>query len=88
MDGRPAAGEAQSTTAERFENVAVAVGDYLAWLGIGAVWLSPVSRSPMLDFGYDIADFTSIDPRFGTLDDFDRLLAGLHVPGRKVHAVE
>jgi alpha-glucosidase len=52
--------------------------DYLASLGIGAVWLSPVYRSPMLDFGYDIADFTSIDPLFGTLSDFDRLLEGLH----------
>ncbi len=58
--------------------------DYLAWLGIGAVWLSPVYRSPMLDFGYDIADFTSIDPLFGTLDDFDRLLAGLHARGMRL----
>ncbi len=55
--------------------------DYLAWLGIGAVWLSPVYRSPMADFGYDIADFTSIDPLFGTLEDFDRLLEGLHARG-------
>jgi alpha-glucosidase len=55
--------------------------DYLASLGIGAVWLSPVYSSPMLDFGYDIADFTSIDPLFGTLRDFDRLLAGLHARG-------
>jgi alpha-glucosidase len=58
--------------------------DYLAWLGIGAVWLSPVYRSPMADFGYDIADFTSIDPSFGTLEDFDRLLAGLHARGMRL----
>jgi alpha-glucosidase len=55
--------------------------DYLAWLGVGAVWLSPLYRSPMLDFGYDIADFTSVDPLFGTLADFDRVLAGLHERG-------
>jgi alpha-glucosidase len=55
--------------------------DYLAWLGIGAVWLSPVYRSPMADFGYDIADFTSIDPLFGSLQDFARLVAGLHARG-------
>jgi alpha-glucosidase len=58
--------------------------DYLAWLGIGAVWLSPVYRSPMADFGYDIADFTSIDPLFGTLEDFDRLLEGLHARGMRL----
>jgi alpha-glucosidase len=58
--------------------------DYLAWLGIGAVWLSPVYRSPMADFGYDIADFTSVDPLFGTLDDLDRLLAGLHSRGMRL----
>lgn len=52
--------------------------DYLAWLGIDAVWLTPIHRSPMRDFGYDIADFCSIDPRFGTLEDFDALVAALH----------
>ena len=55
--------------------------DYLSWLGIDAVWLSPVYRSPMADFGYDISDFTGIDPSFGTLDDFDRLVAALHAHG-------
>ncbi|RVG14649.1 alpha-amylase family glycosyl hydrolase [Sinorhizobium meliloti] len=52
--------------------------DYLAWLGVGAVWLSPVYRSPMRDFGYDISDYTDVDPLFGTLTDFDRLVAALH----------
>ena len=52
--------------------------DHLTWLGIDAVWLTPIQRSPMRDFGYDIADFCSIDPSYGTLDDFDELLAKLH----------
>ncbi|HEX2116925.1 MAG TPA: alpha-amylase family glycosyl hydrolase [Alphaproteobacteria bacterium] len=52
--------------------------DYLAWLGIGAVWLSPVYPSPMLDFGYDISDYTGVDPRFGALGDLDRLIEALH----------
>ncbi|MBB4018361.1 alpha-glucosidase [Chelatococcus caeni] len=52
--------------------------DYLAWLGVHAVWLSPVYRSPMLDFGYDISDYTDIDPVFGSLDQFDQLLEALH----------
>jgi alpha-glucosidase len=55
--------------------------DYLQWLGIDAVWLSPVYPSPMLDYGYDIADFTGVDPLFGTLHDLDRLIAGLHARG-------
>jgi alpha-glucosidase len=58
--------------------------DYLAWPGVGAVWLSPIYRSPMADFGYDIADFTSVDPLFGTLDDLDQLLAGLHSRGMRL----
>src|SRR3954451_766959 len=44
--------------------------DYPSWLGVQAVWLTPIYRSPMRDFGYDIADFCSVDPRFGTLEDF------------------
>ena len=47
--------------------------DYLAWLGVDAVWLSPFYRSPQADFGYDVADYRDVDPLFGTLDDFDRL---------------
>lgn len=58
--------------------------DYLAWLGVDAVWLSPVFVSPMADFGYDIADHAAIDPLFGTLDDFDALLAKAHALGLRV----
>ena len=49
--------------------------DYIKSLGVGAIWLTPVYPSPMVDNGYDIADYTDIDPRFGTLADFDELIA-------------
>ena len=52
--------------------------DYLHWLGVDVLWLSPVFPSPMADFGYDISDYTAIDPLFGSLTDFDRLLAEAH----------
>ena len=52
--------------------------DYHEWLGVDAIWLSPISPSPMVDFGYDVADYTEIDPIFGTLDDFDQLLYEAH----------
>ncbi len=58
--------------------------DYLVWLGVDAIWLSPIFPSPMADFGYDISDYYDIDPLFGTLDDFDRLLADAHARGLKV----
>ena len=48
--------------------------DYLVWLGIDAIWLSPIYPSPMADFGYDIANFTDIDPLFGDLATFDKLV--------------
>jgi len=57
---------------------------HLAWLGVDALWLSPIFRSPMADFGYDISDFCAIDPTFGTLDDFDELLAQAHARGLRV----
>ncbi|MEX2552300.1 MAG: alpha-amylase family glycosyl hydrolase, partial [Actinomycetota bacterium] len=47
---------------------------YLRWLGVDAIWLSPFFRSPMKDFGYDISDYRDVDPQFGTLEDFDRLV--------------
>src|SRR3954471_18772653 len=47
---------------------------YLRWLGVDAVWLSPFYRSPMADFGYDVADHCDVDPLFGTLEDWDRLV--------------
>ncbi len=57
---------------------------YIAGLGVDAVWLSPIFRSPMKDFGYDVADYRDIDPMFGTLADFDRLVAHAHHLGLKV----
>jgi alpha-glucosidase len=58
--------------------------DYLVWLGVDAVWLSPIYPSPMADFGYDVADYCDIHPMFGTLADFDRLLAEAHRRGLKL----
>ena len=57
---------------------------YLAWLGADAVWLSPFYPSPMADFGYDISDYTGVHPVFGTLEDFDALVAEAHRLGLKV----
>jgi len=58
--------------------------DYLAGLGVDALWLSPIYPSPMFDFGYDVSDYEAIDPVFGTLADFDRLLAEAHARGLRV----
>jgi alpha-glucosidase len=58
--------------------------DYLAWLGVDALWVSPFYRSPMADFGYDVADHTDVDPLFGTLADADRLVAEAHRRGLRV----
>ena len=44
-------------------------------LGIDIIWLSPIYQSPFVDQGYDISDYYKIDPRFGTMDDFDELIA-------------
>ena len=52
--------------------------DYLNWLGIDAIWMSPIKQSPMVDFGYDVSDYRAIDPIFGTLADFDELLVEAH----------
>jgi len=49
--------------------------DYLADLGVDAIWLTPIYPSPQVDFGYDVSDYRAIDPRFGTMADFDRLVA-------------
>src|SRR5436309_6263290 len=57
---------------------------YLAELGVDAVWLSPIFRSPMADFGYDISDYTDVDPLFGTLAEFDALLDAAHRLGLKI----
>jgi alpha-glucosidase len=53
-------------------------------LGVDAIWLSPFQRSPMADFGYDVADYCDVDPLFGTLPDFDRLVSEAHRRGIKV----
>jgi alpha-glucosidase len=58
--------------------------DYLVWLGVDAIWISPIYRSPMADFGYDVADYCRIDPIFGTMQDFDRLLEEANRRGLKV----
>ena len=52
--------------------------DYLAWLGVDAVWLSPIFPSPGVDLGYDVSDYRDVDPRFGSLRDLDDLVAALH----------
>jgi alpha-glucosidase len=58
--------------------------EHLEWLGIDAVWISPFYPSPMVDFGYDVTDHRSVDPRFGTLADFDALVAAAHARGIRV----
>jgi glycosidase len=58
--------------------------DYLASLGVDAIWISPIYPSPMADFGYDIVDYCGIDSRFGALADFDDLIAQAHARGLKV----
>jgi hypothetical protein len=57
---------------------------YLAGLGVDAVWVSPFYKSPMADFGYDVADYCDIDPRFGTLADCKNLIAEVHALGLKL----
>ena len=57
---------------------------HVAALGVDAVWISPFFRSPMRDFGYDVADYCDVDPMFGTLEDFDAIVAEAHRLGLKV----
>ena len=57
---------------------------YLQWLGVDAIWLSPIFTSPMADFGYDVSDYCDIDPIFGDLQAFDRLIAEAHRRGIRV----
>lgn len=57
---------------------------YIASLGVDAIWVSPFFKSPMKDFGYDISDYRDIDPQFGSLSDFDVLIAAAHQAGIKV----
>jgi alpha-glucosidase len=58
--------------------------DYLVLLGVDAVWVSPFYPSPMADCGYDVSNYTDVDPVFGTLEDFDGLLGAAHARGLKV----
>jgi|SRR5215203_198040 len=58
--------------------------DHFAELGVDAVWLSPIFRSPMADFGYDISDYLDIDPLFGSLDDLDALISAAHAYDIKI----
>ncbi|CDX63462.1 putative alpha-glucosidase [Mesorhizobium plurifarium] len=57
---------------------------YIASLGVDAIWISPFFKSPMKDFGYDVSDYCDVDPMFGTLADFDALVAEAHRLGLKV----
>ena len=58
--------------------------DYIASLGVDIVWISPFFTSPMKDFGYDVSDYCDVDPLFGTLADFDALIAKAHSVGLKI----
>ncbi|MFA0812526.1 alpha-amylase family glycosyl hydrolase [Microbulbifer epialgicus] len=58
--------------------------DYVKSLGVDAIWISPFFKSPMVDFGYDVADYRDVDPIFGQLQDFDRLIEAAHERGLKI----
>ena len=58
--------------------------DHLQWLGVDAIWLSPVFQSPQIDFGYDISDYCSIDPLFGSMELMERLIDSVHERGMKI----
>ncbi|ABC62727.1 alpha-amylase family glycosyl hydrolase [Erythrobacter litoralis] len=58
--------------------------DHVASLGVDAIWISPFFKSPMKDFGYDVSDYCDVDPLFGTLQDFDVLIAKAHSLGLRV----
>jgi alpha-glucosidase len=58
--------------------------DHLTWLGVDALWLSPIYPSPLADMGYDVADYTDVAPEYGTLADLDELIEGAHARGLRV----
>ncbi|CCX04230.1 Similar to Alpha-glucosidase; acc. no. Q9P6J3 [Pyronema omphalodes CBS 100304] len=58
--------------------------DYLKSLGVDVLWLSPVYKSPLKDMGYDISDYLAIDPRYGTMEDIEKLISGCHQRGMKL----
>ena len=80
----PARFRTRTATGSAISRASCARLHYLAELGVDALWLSPIFPSPMADFGYDISDYTDIDPLFGTLADFDALVAAAHRSGLKV----
>lgn len=57
---------------------------YISDLGVGAVWLSPFFVSPMRDFGYDVQNYTDVDPLFGTLGDFEDLIKEAHKKSKRI----
>jgi alpha-glucosidase len=59
--------------------------DYLKWLGVSSIWLSPIYSSPLLDLGYDVSDYLDVNPRFGTLAEFDELISEAH--HRDIHVL-
>src|SRR5690606_20928447 len=58
--------------------------EYLVWLSVDAIWLSPIYPSPMADFGYNVSDYRTVHPRFSTLNDFNALVENAHRLGLKV----
>ena len=58
--------------------------DYLEWLGVDAIWISPIFPSPMADFGYDVSNYTEVEPLFGSLSDLDQLIAEAHRRGIRI----
>ena len=58
--------------------------DHLEWLGVDAIWLSPIYPSPGADLGYDVSDYAAVDPLFGSLADLDALIADCHRRGMRV----
>src|SRR5512141_3192524 len=57
---------------------------YLEGLGVDALWISPFFKSPMKDFGYDVSDYREVDPMFGSIDDFKRLVSGAKARGMRI----
>lgn len=59
--------------------------EHLVNAGVGAVWMSPIFKSPMIDFGYDISDFYEIHDEYGTMEDFEELVYKAHSLGKKIN---
>lgn len=59
--------------------------DYVKDLGVDVIWIQPFYKSPLFDMGYDVTDYKSVDPLFGTMDDFQELVKGIHDRGENVN---